>query len=435
MSWRKWLVRGLVYSVLTGLGSLFLVFYLYTNPAATRKTVLDILAEKFSRATVSLQSARLNLLDGISLSDLRMARRDDIDQIDFLYVPSAVIYHDKEQLLAGKLALRKIVLNRPQLRILLDRNGRCNLTGLLPPCDLSERMPTLIMQQGTILIEDRRLVVGKPILEVRNVNMTILNDPLPTLHIEGTGQTDVLGPLQVRAETQRVDGAFSSHLELPAIPIGPVLVQRLSEFLPDLASQMQQFQAQAKVQLSTSYQASASPPLGLTLNCQLSKGYLIHARLPFPLEDIEASLNLVNDPVPADPPPPLAGGRPASPPTDAATSPGPTPLQLRLRVPAAMLTASAGPTRLEGNIKDLILPRLDQHPSNSKTESRPRPPGPPGRLGGGPTLAPAPPPKETPTRGGPGGHFGGGLAPPKEPPRPGRSSPMANGPHGSLPGR
>jgi hypothetical protein len=80
MTWRKWVVRGLVYSVLAALTLLGLVYYLYTNPTATRNTVLAKLAEKFPGAVASLQSARLNLLDGISLCELRMNRRDDLDK-------------------------------------------------------------------------------------------------------------------------------------------------------------------------------------------------------------------------------------------------------------------------------------------------------------------------------------------------------------------
>lgn len=368
MNWRKWLVRGLVYSACAGFVLLYVAYYLYTNPTATRKTVLDKLGEKFIGATISLQSARLNLLDGISISELRMARRDDLDKTDFLYVPSAVMYHDKEQLLDGKLALRKIVMNRPQVRLLFDRNGRCNFCGLLGPVDPNERVPTMVLQQGTILLEDRRLAVGKPILEIRNVNMTILNDPLPTLVLDGGGQTDVLGPIQIRLEAQRVGCGFRTNLELPGVPFGPLLVQRLAEFLPDLAVHLRQFQAQGTVHASFSYKPETPSPLGLNVTCQVRKGYLTHARLPFPLENLELGLSLVNDPEP------LAGTEPSS----ATPSPGQPPPLLQLRVPSAMLTAKAGSARLEAHLKDLVLPRFEE-------AARPIPPGEPNTPpGGGP---------------------------------------------------
>src|SRR5271166_3994139 len=115
MTWRKWLVRGLVFSLTAGAVAAGLLYEAWTNPVATRRQVLAKLGEKFVGATISLESARLRLLGGIAVSDLRMARRDDLDKGDFLYVPSAVIYHDKEQLLEGRLAIRKIELLRPRL--------------------------------------------------------------------------------------------------------------------------------------------------------------------------------------------------------------------------------------------------------------------------------------------------------------------------------
>ena len=66
-----------------------------------------------------LEKARLRLLGGILVHDLRMARSTGLDRPDFLYVPSAVIYHDKEQLLDGKLSIRKVELTRPL--VLVDR--------------------------------------------------------------------------------------------------------------------------------------------------------------------------------------------------------------------------------------------------------------------------------------------------------------------------
>ena len=75
-------------------------------------------------ANVTVESARLRLLGGTAVSELRMARRDDADMTNFLHVPSAVIYHDKEHLLGGRLAIRKMELERPRLRVVRDADGR-----------------------------------------------------------------------------------------------------------------------------------------------------------------------------------------------------------------------------------------------------------------------------------------------------------------------
>ncbi len=109
MAWRKWLVRGLVFTVL-GLSVLAAVVYqAYTNPAAIRAQVLNHIRGRFADAvSVTLGSAKLRLFGGIAISELRVVRTDGLDRKDFLYVPFGVIYHDKEQLAQGVFAIRKL---------------------------------------------------------------------------------------------------------------------------------------------------------------------------------------------------------------------------------------------------------------------------------------------------------------------------------------
>src|SRR4051812_4957373 len=195
MTWRKWLVRGLVFSVLGSILFAGLLYQAWTNPAATRRQLLDKLGLRFAGAAVSIESAHLRLFGGIAVSELRMARRDDFDRTDFLYVPSAVIYHDKEHLLEGKVGIRKVELDRPRLRVIREHDGRWNLAGLLRPPPEGERMPTVVIKRGTILLEDRTAPPGTPLLEINDVSLRAINDPLPVVTVEGSGQTDVAGPV------------------------------------------------------------------------------------------------------------------------------------------------------------------------------------------------------------------------------------------------
>src|SRR6516162_3796020 len=101
MAWRKWLVRTLVFSVVAGLAAGTVVYQRWINPTAVRLRVAERLGEEFTGAVVALESASLRLLGGIAITDLRLARKDDPDRTEFLYVPSGIIYHDKEQILDG----------------------------------------------------------------------------------------------------------------------------------------------------------------------------------------------------------------------------------------------------------------------------------------------------------------------------------------------
>jgi hypothetical protein len=294
MLWRKWLVRGLVFTVAGAAAAVGIAYQAWTNPAATRRIVIEKLSEKFIGATVNLESASLRLLGGIALSDLRMARRDDLSRGDFLYVPSGVLYHDKEHLLEGRLTLRKIELNRPRIRIVRDRDGRLNFKGVLGPVRLDERVPTLVLRQATIVIEDQDLSATAPLLELRDVQATVSNDPIATLVLDGNGRSDVLGPVRIRGRLQRASGASLLTLDLPQVSVGPPLVQRLAAVWPDVAVHLRQLQATAGIQATIAYQPDTTQPLAYDITCKVRDGSFSHARLPVPLEQASATVRLLN---------------------------------------------------------------------------------------------------------------------------------------------
>jgi hypothetical protein len=321
MIWRKWLVRGLVF---TSLGSLALGAVLYqawTNPEAVRRLVLEKLGVRFFHVNVSLESAHLRLLSGIAVHDLRMGRNDQLDRGNFLYVPAAVIYHDKEQLLGGELAIRKVELTRPELRLVRQRDGRFNVTGILGPVDLSERMPMLVIHQGTIRLEGPTLSPAGPVLEIKDVDLTVVNDPLPTLVVEGTGRTDVAGPVKISATLPRDTYAGHVHVQLTAVPVGPDLVQRLAGPCPELADHLRQLSGTATLDADLTYQPDGERPLHYDLTARLHDGTLAHARLPLPLTQLEVEARCVDG-----------------------------------VFPHARLTARAGPARVAATLEGLEVP-------------------------------------------------------------------------------
>src|SRR3712207_1272071 len=95
----KWLVRGLVFTMLLGMVGAGVLYQRWTDPVVVRGQVITSLGDQFPGAHVTLEAARLRILGGILLTDLRLIRRDDKTRTDFAYIPSGVIYHDKEQLL------------------------------------------------------------------------------------------------------------------------------------------------------------------------------------------------------------------------------------------------------------------------------------------------------------------------------------------------
>ena len=128
MTWKKWVIRGLICSFLLLLIAGGGLFALWTNPAAMRQLIQEQLGTRFVDVNVQISGARLRLFGGILVKGMRIARSQGIEKQDFLYVPTTILYHDKEQVLEGKLAIRKIDLDRPQIRIIRERNGTFNVS-------------------------------------------------------------------------------------------------------------------------------------------------------------------------------------------------------------------------------------------------------------------------------------------------------------------
>jgi hypothetical protein len=298
MSCRKWLVRGLVFSALGGMILTVLIYEAWTCPSAMRTRVLAKLSARFVGATVAVESAHLRLLGGTAVREVRLARRGGMDNRDLLYVPSGVIYHDKERLLDGTLALRKMELDRPVFRVSRSREGKFNWEGVLGPVDLNERVPTIVARHGTLLIEDAGSAPGNPVLEIRDLSLTMVNDPIEILVIEAVGRSDVAGPVKIGVRISRRTDAGTATVEMPGIPVNPTLVKRLSALRPELETHFSQLTAVGSIRAAFSFQPGVSPAVHYDVTAALHDGTFAHPRLPVRLQQVEASVRCVDGAVP-----------------------------------------------------------------------------------------------------------------------------------------
>jgi hypothetical protein len=287
MSWRKWLVRGLVFTVVAGLAGGGWVYQRWTSPTVVRQQVIDRLQALFPKASVSLESARLRLLGGIALSELRLARRDDPTRTDFAYVPAARIYYDKEQLLEGRLALRKVELYRPRLRLVREKDGRWSWADLLGPSDPKALLPTLVIDDGTLLLEDRVGSAGQPPLEITNVHLTLVNDPLATVTIIGAGRSAMLGNVDLRVTWRRDAHQTAVVVQAVGVPVTPSLVERLAGDGAQGELSGLSVEGTADLKAVVDLQPAGPHPLKYDVSCHVKQGKVQHPRLPIPLSQLE----------------------------------------------------------------------------------------------------------------------------------------------------
>jgi hypothetical protein len=296
-AWRKWVVRTVVFGILAALTGAGVVYQRWTNPTATRREVIEKLTAEFRGVHVSLESARLRLFGGIALSDLRLSRTSEEDAADFLDVPSAVLYHDKEQLLDGKLVVRKVEMDRPRLRVARGPDGRWNLAGILEPSP-NEPVPTIVIHQGTIIFEDRHASPDAPPLELKDVNLTVVNDPLPTLTFEGSGQSDQAGTVRLKGTSDRKSQRTALAVTVPSVRVDGALVERLAAYNAELGAHSRQLRGLAKLDADVVYDPDGEPEWHYDLRCRLGGGEFGHALMPVHLDHVEASLHCVDGQVP-----------------------------------------------------------------------------------------------------------------------------------------
>ena len=109
-----------------------------------------------------------------------------------------------------------------------------------------------------------------PVVEVRDLSLTMINDPIEILVIEGAGRSDVAGPVKVSARVNRRSDAWSATVEMPGIPVGPELIQRLSTLRPEMAVHFGRLTARGAVRAVVAVRPGASPALHYDVMASLS---------------------------------------------------------------------------------------------------------------------------------------------------------------------
>ena len=296
MAWRKWLVRGVVYGILGIAVTAAVLYQRWTNPGAVREQVIDAIGRAFPGAQVSIDSARLRILGGIQLNDLRLSRSDDPEKHEFLHVPSAILYHDKEKILEGQLLLRKIELFRPRLRVRRERDGRWNLQELVKPSDAPPDtvQPAIVIHQGTLILEDRIDPDKANSLEINDVSLTLINDPVTQVTIRGGGNSELVGKLQLQGSVDRRTGEAYLAFKASQISLTENLAARLPIQCPPSLFVGLQLKATANVHGKVSFHPGQRQPFYYDVHCEIKDGKLQHPKLPLTLDQLSLKAHCQN---------------------------------------------------------------------------------------------------------------------------------------------
>ena len=252
---RSWLIRGLILAALAGVVAAGWVAHDWVSPEKVREAVVAALRDKFPDADVHVGAAQLRIFGGICVTDLRLTRKGESEP--FFVAPSAVLSHDKELLNRGELAIRKVELDGPTVRLDRRADGTWNVSGLTSSGPADQSVPTFVVKNATLLLTDHR-PGGLPPIALTGAKLNVLNDPVTVLKIEaqGTvvpapdGQAATGGlavPVSVTAKFNRTTSGVQARVEVPDLAVGPDLAPALAKLHPALGDYATQFTARVGV--------------------------------------------------------------------------------------------------------------------------------------------------------------------------------------------
>ncbi len=288
MALRNWLIRGLILAALAALGAGGWVMQSWVGPDRVRAAVLAHLNEEFDGVDVHVGSAHLRIFGGIAVSDLRLSRRGDPPERAFLSVPSAVLYHDKEQLNRGRLVIRKVEFDRPHLRLARGPDGRWNVAGIARPSPPDKPVPTFVARAATVAVEDLS-PGGLPPLTLSDATFTLLNDPLPILSAKAKALAGGLGAAVVRARVNRVTGQVDVGVELPDLPLGELATAACQRFAPEFAPQLAGLSGRLAVRADVASNPADPQPLRADVPATVRDGRFAHPDLPWAFEHLSCT--------------------------------------------------------------------------------------------------------------------------------------------------
>lgn len=285
----RWLIRGLILAVLAAFGGSVWYAQRWVSPEQVHSAVLASLNEQFPGSNVRVGSAHLSVFGGITVADLSVTWPGD--EAPFFTAPTAVIAHDKARLNQGRLAVRKIELDKPTLRVECGPDGAWKLPGLDRETPANRSVPTFVVKNATVTVIDRR-PGGLPPFTVQNAKLQLLNDPVSVLKLQGQATIAPFGEVRVSAQFNRETNAAAVRVELPEVSVGPDFATEVAKIRPEYGEWFGHVTAKASLKADLTYQPGLARPVRSDVKLELREGRFTDPMIPWPAEEIQATVRL-----------------------------------------------------------------------------------------------------------------------------------------------
>ena len=302
MSWfRPWFIRGGILTALAALIGAGMWAYNWVSPEKVRAAVVENLQGQFDDSVeVEVGSAHIRLFGGVSVNELKLTRRGE--QEPFLYVPSAVITHDKERLNRGELVIRKIELDSPTVRLVRATDGKWNVGGIAKPSAGEKPIPTILVKNGTVFIEDRS-PAAIPAMAIRNIKLNVFGDALPWIKFDGQAKvgfgnepehdpTALAIPLAATVKWNRDTNQAQGKVEISDLEIGPDFAGVVARLHPAAAEYAQNIRAKTAIRADFTLPGTTGAAPTYDVKFDVREGRFEDEALPWPIDQFTGSIRI-----------------------------------------------------------------------------------------------------------------------------------------------
>jgi hypothetical protein len=267
--------------------------YVYVTDGTTLAALIEGEIPRYLPGTRLILGGVTNRLyrGEIYLSHLSLMQTIDGKPFQAARSPWIRVRHDPRAMLEGKVVLREVVVAQPVLRLRRRENGTWNLQGLL-----ADPWPGPVMATPPILIQNGLVELAESdarnVAILRDVSVKVESDGPRRLRFEGTAQGDAFDRLHVQGTIDLATGSVTLAGGLDRLALSETLRERLPA---ELRPRCKQLGLTGELDLRVdqfSYDPAATPRIHYQAAVQLRSGLWTCPRLPFPINDLSASVSI-----------------------------------------------------------------------------------------------------------------------------------------------
>lgn len=276
----------------------------------------QVLTEKFPHLNVSVGGARLVEGRGVAVYDVALSETTSTQLQDNLLMIDEILLEcdiQLSQLAKGIPAIKRVIVEHPQLWVSRTREGTWNLESLwpLPPC--GESRPQVVIRDAQVSIRDERNARLQPLV-FRDVNLLVRPSHEQKLAVEnslglaqGSAMQTLAQPLvvegqlggtggngiEIQAEFDPRSQTFRLTADLQQFVLTPELLASAASYAPDL---MGRSELQGRVDGRITLEHVLSPGNVPQFDAELSfsSGRVEDPRVPYALTQISCAVHCDN---------------------------------------------------------------------------------------------------------------------------------------------